>query len=52
MYSFLTSLLKKAKFTYHKVLYAYNSILYRDCLDLQMKEHFYKKVMYHEQKLK
>jgi hypothetical protein len=51
MYSLLTDLLKRAKRTYHKVLYAYNSILYRDCLDLQMKEHFYKKVMYHGKKI-
>jgi hypothetical protein len=51
MYSLLTSVLKKAKLTYHKVMHAYNSILYRDCLDLQLKEHFYKKVKYHGKKI-
>ncbi|SFL11058.1 hypothetical protein SAMN03159341_103268 [Paenibacillus sp. 1_12] len=51
MYSLLKVLLRKAKKTYHQVLYAYNFILYRDCLDLKMKEHFYTKLKYHEQKI-
>jgi 4-diphosphocytidyl-2C-methyl-D-erythritol kinase len=51
MYSLLTSVLKKANRTYHKVLHAYNSILYRDCLNIQMKEHISKRVKHHEQRI-
>jgi hypothetical protein len=51
MYSLLTSAGKNAVLAYHKVMLAYNSILYRDCLDMQMKEQFYKKTMHHKQKI-
>lgn len=51
MYSLTTVLLKKATFTYHKVLYTYNFILYRDCLDSKMKNQFYMKLRHHAQKI-
>lgn len=51
MYPLLTSLWKKAAHRYHKVLNVYHSILYRDCLDFQMKEQLYTKMKYHEQRM-
>jgi len=52
MYSLLTEGWKKAKRTYHKVMLTYNGILYRDCLDKELKQRFYGKIMHHEQKLR
>lgn len=51
MYSLSTSVWKKAQRTYHKVLHAYNSILYRDCLDIEMKEVLFEKMLHHKQKI-
>jgi hypothetical protein len=46
MVSLLT--IKQAKSTFHKIMYVYNFVLYRDCHDSQMKEHYYIKVKKHE----
>ncbi|MBP1967072.1 hypothetical protein J2Z65_006336 [Paenibacillus aceris] len=51
MYSLSTSVWKMAQRTYHKVMHAYNSILYRDCLDLELKEVLFEKVQHHKQKM-
>lgn len=51
MYSRSTLVWKKTQRTYHKVMHAYNSILYRDCLDTQMKEVLFEKVNYHKHKM-
>lgn len=40
---------KKANVTYHRLMYTYHYTLYRDCLDLIMKERHYIKVKKHEQ---
>jgi hypothetical protein len=51
MYVLLTSVWKRTARTYHKAMYAYNSILYKDCLDTHMKKNLHNKVKYHEQKM-
>jgi hypothetical protein len=51
MYVLLTSVWKRTTRTYHKAMHAYHSILYKDCLDMQMKKHFHNKVKHHEQKM-
>lgn len=51
MFSLLTLAYKKGKINYHKIMYTYNSILYRDCLDIQLKEKLYKRRKHHEKKI-
>ncbi len=51
MFSLLTLAYTKTKSNYHKIMYTYNYILYRDCLDIQLKEKFYKKRKHHEKKI-
>jgi hypothetical protein len=51
MYSLLTRIWKRAKRTYHKGMHTYHSILYRDCLDMQMKERIYTKMLQHEEQM-
>ena len=51
MFSLSTLVYKKAMSNYHKIMYTYNYILYRDCLDIQLKEKFYKRRNYHEKKI-
>lgn len=51
MYSRSTRVWKKTLRTYHKVMHAYHSILYRDCLDTQMKKALFEKVQHHKQKM-
>jgi hypothetical protein len=52
MYLNSTIVWKKAKCTYHKAMHTYYSNLYRDCLDIQMKELYYRRGQQHEQKIK
>ncbi len=52
MYSLLTGTWKRAQYVYHQVMHAYHCTLYKDCLDMQMKAHFYRMARHHELKLK
>jgi hypothetical protein len=49
MESFLTAGFKKAECHYHKLIEAYHYTLYKDCLNPQMKEKYFKKVLTHQQ---
>ncbi|PEB56285.1 hypothetical protein CON65_16140 [Bacillus pseudomycoides] len=51
MFSLLKLAYNKLKSSYHKIMYTYNFILFRDCLDIQLKEKFYKNQKYHEKKI-
>jgi hypothetical protein len=51
MLSLLRHVLKESKGIYHKFRYAYHFALYRDCLDIKMKEQFYLKLKYHENQI-
>lgn len=48
MISLLHNVLKKLKGIYHQICTSYFYILYRDCLDVELKEKFYIKYKYHE----
>lgn len=51
MYPRSTHIWKKTQRTYHKVMHAYNSILYRDCLDNEMKVALLAKIEHHKRKM-
>lgn len=51
MASLLIPLWHRAARAYHQCMLTYHTLLYRDCLDLQLREHFYRKVKYHQQKV-
>ncbi|WNR43786.1 hypothetical protein [Paenibacillus roseipurpureus] len=52
MYAYWTNVWNKVKPTYHRVMHAYHSILYRDCIDADMKQRLEVKVSYHLAKMK
>ncbi|WP_209122934.1 hypothetical protein [Alkalihalobacillus sp. BA299] len=51
MYLLFKHAIKKGKEAYHRSLYAYNLILYKDCRDNETKIKLYKKVIHHEKQL-
>ncbi len=51
MLSLLLGVLKKSKGVYHKSLYALNYVLYRDCRAADIRTKYYKKFVFHRNKL-
>lgn len=51
MLSILTAATQKMKYLYHKIMYTYCHTLYTDCLDIQLKERYYKKARHHEKRM-
>ncbi|WP_158211644.1 hypothetical protein [Alkalihalobacterium alkalinitrilicum] len=44
-------IMSKGKAFYHRLMYAYNIVLYKDCLDKEMKLKLLKRVIHHEKEL-
>lgn len=51
MASFWINVWRKVIRNYHKFMHDYNYILYRDCLDNQMKIAYFEKILYHRAKM-
>jgi hypothetical protein len=51
MYSLRMNVWKKVIRSYHKIMHDYNYILYRDCIDNQMKIALFEKIIYHSAKI-
>jgi hypothetical protein len=49
--SVLTVPKRKIKYYYHKIMYIYCYVLFRDCLDIQLKERYYNKARHHETRM-
>lgn len=48
----LLAIIRRAKSQYHKMMHAYNLVLYRDCNDIGLKSRLLQKVKHHEQRMK